>query len=460
MKKILGTLIALILILSFIITTTSFAVDIKDKISSMEITNIESGTYKTGQTVEIEIATNGVDSFPQSPYPQLVLQFGSSPERTVDLNSNVETNSLNYSYTIQDEDIGVLKLKTLVWGDDVNTDLTAVTVPLDKTIIANTEDDNNTSQDGLTDVSNVTFSWSIENSSRYPYLYINNINYDEDKDYYAFMSNEKESFDLSQYTTGSAWNDAGWQSLRADYSHFTEKNEVVEKNAPIYVWIAETYYNDEESKIESNMLIEAREIERPEQQPIGSRLKGYFFEEYSSTFCYEPYSDERNMVINYKIGEVTDINILRSIQNGESDCLEKLMEYAKSATNGKTGSLSLGDSDPIVQDLNLKNDGYYYVYMEVDDGDGTYYPIEDVSLYQACSTDTVLYLCDYLSDEFKWNLPEEGGTITPDGNEDNTVATGMLPQTGVGITLLVSIIAISGFAIYLLRKNKKFKDIK
>lgn len=457
MKKLLGTLIALMLVLSLMITTTSFAVDIKDKISSMEIRNIESGTYKTGQAVEIVIETTEETS-----YPQLVLQFGSSPERTVNMNSAVGTNRFIYSYTIQADDIGVLKLKTLVFDDGINTDLTAIDVPLDKTIIANTEENNDNLQSGLTDVSNVTFTWNSEKtSSRYPYLYINNLNYDEDKDYYAFMSNEKESFDLSQYTSSSAWNDAGWQSIRSDYSHFAEKNEIVEKNAPIYVWIAETYYNDEESQFESNMLIEAKEIQRPEQQPVGSRLKGYFFEDYSTTFCYEPYTDERNMVINYKIGEVTDINILRSIQNGDSDCLERLMEYAKSATNGKTGSLSIGDSEPIVQNLNLKDNGYYYVYMEAEDEDGTYYPIEDVSLYQGHSTDTVLYLCDYLSDDFKWNLPDGGSTITPDGNdEDNTVASGMLPQTGVGITIGVVILAIIGFNIYVIHKNRKLRDIK
>lgn len=334
--------------------------------------------------------------------------------------------------------------------------------------------DDTTIQDDWTDVSNVTFSWdNADNTYNNPSLVVNNLEYKEDGDYYIYLSNTNEQIDVTTYQSYSDWTDNGWKNIRSDYSKVPNLAYVLEINKPIYVWIGERRFNEELSQTENKVLIEAKELERPRQFNIGSRLKAYFFNDYTSTFCFEPYTEDRNMVINYKIGEVTDVQILKDIKNGESDCLDNLMEYAKSAANGKTGSIKLGEDKSITNDLNLVNEKYYYVYMEVEDEDGKYYPIEDVSLYQALVGETVgNNLFDYLSDQFKWNIDESnvgGDIIIPDknddnnnndSNKDNTIASGVLPQTGVGITIGIIIAIIIGFNVYLAHKNKKFRDIK
>lgn len=323
-----------------------------------------------------------------------------------------------------------------------------------------------------TDVSNVTFEWDESIAHQYPRLKINNIEDKENSRFYVYVSDTKEDFDVSSIQNLTDWDKAGWINVGSYYNKYADTNDLLEKNGKIYVWLAESIFSDTDSKLYNKILIEAKEIEKPAQLSLGNRLKGYFFDDRTSTFCYEVISDEReeNAKINYKIGIITDTDILRSIQRGDSDCLEKLMEYAKSATNGKTGSVKLGEDNSITDKLNLVDDKYYYVYMEVDDNNGEYYPIEDVSLYQALlSEDVGNNLFDYLSDEFKWNLDDEAGDIViddedkndnKDDGKDDTIAPGKIPQTGATITLVAvfAIVAIIGTIVFI--KFRKMRDIK
>ena len=317
---------------------------------------------------------------------------------------------------------------------------------------------------------NISFSWDLELRS-YPRISVNNINYDEDTEYFTYISNSNSAPSIDTLAQYSTWLDAGWQNIRSDYSKIVDTNEYYERNEPIYIWVASSDYNEETQEYENTMLINGFEMERPEQLPLGSRLNAYFFSDYTSTFCYEPYSDDRNMIINYKIGEVTDTSLLRAIQNSESDALERLMEYSQSDTNGTTGSVSLGEDDSITSSLNLDDSSYYYVYLEVDDEDGTYIPIEDVSLYQPLITEDIgVNLVNYLDSNFTWNLPNEN--VNNDDNDDNsdspifnddedkTVAPGVIPQTGVSIAVGICIIITLGVTIYLSRKNRQYKGIK
>ncbi len=95
-------------------------------------------------------------------------------------------------------------------------------------------------------------------------------------------------------------------------------------------------------------------------------------------------------------------------------------------------SAPVGESESVLNKMNLIDDAYYFVYVELDDENGKYYPMEDVNLYQAQingdSHSNMLY--HYLDSGFVWNLGDEssgsqsGGTEEPstDGG-DKTVAT-------------------------------------
>ena len=269
--------------------------------------------------------------------------------------------------------------------------------------------------DGIvwTDPSNIKFTVTED-------FYLKVTGLKEDGKYYGFISNGKIAPTVP---------DTGWienENLPVTNKPGFSISKYLEKSGDIYVWIYETQIVN--NVRQNKCIIEAQKIERPALKKIGTRMKCYFLNEETSTHLFEAYSYENARKINVKIGKVTDKSILRAIKNGETDCLQKLLDYAKNADSIYTGTVPLGRSESITNKLNLVNDEYYYVYMVLDDENGKYFPVEDVSLYQALTYEkdgkTSKNLFDYLNDNFKWNLGNDDTTI------DNTTATGKLPQTG------------------------------
>lgn len=268
--------------------------------------------------------------------------------------------------------------------------------------------------DGIvwTDPSNIKFTVTED-------FYLKVTGLKEDGKYYGFISNGKIAPTVP---------DTGWienENLPVTNKPGFSISKYLEKSGDIYVWIYETQIVN--NVRQNKCIIEAQKIERPALKKIGTRMKCYFLNEETSTHLFEAYNYENARKINVKIGKVTDKSILRAIKNGETDCLQKLLDYAKNADSIYTGTVPLGRSESITNKLNLVNDEYYYVYMVLDDENGKYFPVEDVSLYQALTYEkdgkTSKNLFDYLNDNFKWNLGNDDTTI------DNTTATGKLPQT-------------------------------
>ena len=262
--------------------------------------------------------------------------------------------------------------------------------------------------DGIvwTDPSNIKFTVTED-------FYLKVTGLKEDGKYYGFISNGKIAPTVP---------DTGWienENLPVTNKPGFSISKYLEKSGDIYVWIYETQIVN--NVRQNKCIIEAQKIERP-------ALK--------------------------KIGKVTDKSILRAIKNGETDCLQKLLDYAKNADSIYTGTVPLGRSESITNKLNLVNDEYYYVYMVLDDENGKYFPVEDVSLYQALTYEkdgkTSKNLFDYLNDNFKWNLGNDDTTI------DNTTATGKLPQTGASIVIYVAITLVIVAGVIFAIKYKKY----
>ena len=226
----------------------------------------------------------------------------------------------------------------------------------------------------------------------------------------------------------------------------------------LYVWIREMQYDSVQSKYVYKYRVKAAEINRLPQKELGTRITG-FFQFDITDFCLFDYYDtsSNNKTIKYKIGKVTDIEILRSIKNEESGCLNKLLEYAKNASNGYTGSAPLGESNEITSKLNLEDKAYYYVYMELDTENGKYYPIEDISLYQAIhfTSKNEWGLYDYLSNKFVWNIENNNGSQ----QEDNTTSKDNLPNTGAKIAIIASSLIIVAFGVYGFIRIRNMKEI-
>lgn len=296
--------------------------------------------------------------------------------------------------------------------------------------------------DGIvwTDPSNIKFTVTED-------FYLKVTGLKEDGKYYGFISNGKIAPTVP---------DTGWienENLPVTNKPGFPISKYLEKSGDIYVWIYETQIVN--NVRQNKCIIEAQKIERPALKKIGTRMKCYFFNSYTGTFLYEAHNYENARKINLKIGKVTDKNILRAIKNGETDCLQKLLDYAKNADSIYTGTVSLGQSEAIANKLNLIDDEYYYVYMVLDDENGKYFPVEDVSLYQALvyeenNGEINKNLFDYLDKNFKWNLGDDDTTI------DNTTATGKLPQTGASIVIYVAITLVIVAGVIFAVKYKKY----
>lgn len=316
-------------------------------------------------------------------------------------------------------------------------------------ITVKTKDGNYTATCIVTVSKNDGIVWTVPSNIKFTVtedFYLKVTGLKEDGKYYGFISNGKIAPTVP---------DTGWienENLPVTNKPGFSISKYLEKSGDIYVWIYETQIVN--NVRQNKCIIEAQKIERPALKKIGTRMKCYFLNEETSTHLFEAYNYENARKINVKIGKVTDKSILRAIKNGETDCLQKLLDYAKNADSIYTGTVPLGRSESITNKLNLVNDEYYYVYMVLDDENGKYFPVEDVSLYQALTYEkdgkTSKNLFDYLNDNFKWNLGNDDTTI------DNTTATGKLPQTGASIVIYVAITLVIVAGVIFAIKYKKY----
>ena len=308
------------------------------------------------------------------------------------------------------------------------------------------------------DFSKATIKVETEGNFKNHYLTVSNATFRENNEYYILVSHSKEN--TSYITDTTKYDDLSEKG----YKSITEKNpkiditRIAEENGELYYTIVELGTNEEH--VTKAKVIKTGTVERAPLNPIGNRIRCYFFSDYTSTFFYDFLNDttkEKKRNIKIKIGTITDNNILTAIRDGKSNSLQNLMTYAKNASSPMyTGTVPLGSSASITGGMNLVNDAYYYVYMEMDDENGKYIPVEDVSLYQGCVGESVgKNLWDYLDSNFKWKLSEGGNNVI----NDPTVAKGKYPYTGSIIIGSVAII-LSGVCIFLLKKNIGLKDVK
>ena len=114
----------------------------------------------------------------------------------------------------------------------------------------------------------------------------------------------------------------------------------------------------------------------------------------------------------------------------------------------------------------LQDDAYYYIYVEFDDENGKYYPIEGITLGQAWIADSKEYwdLWAYTEDNFEWNnlsssYTEEEKEPVKEEVKDDTIAKDELPDTGVRMVVIISIFTLAGAVVFFKIKNNKYKGI-
>lgn len=274
--------------------------------------------------------------------------------------------------------------------------------------------------------------------------------------YYVLITHKKEDTSYIKDTLKNGELEAKGYKVVSNDNLKVDITKYAEENGDIHYTIVEKAVN---GKGESSYKVaKTGTIERLPFNPVGDRIKCFFFDDETSTFFYEfSQQTDSKRKIKLKIGPVTDNNILIGIRDGKANALNNLLTYAKNSSQTiYTGSVPVGRSATITTNLDIKNKGYYYVYMQMEDENGKYYPVEDVSLYQGLVSESVgKNLFDYLDDNFKWEIANGNGNNVV----DPTIAPGVYPKTGAIVLGIVGI-ALIGTSILLFIKNMKYRDVK
>lgn len=337
-----------------------------------------------------------------------------------------------------------------------------------------------------TDVSNVQFSIekNVIGGEFYNYfLKIDGLTRLDNHFYYAVVQNSPNLDTSSILKLKHPDEYDGIHTLQTDNNIFTRNlNSNVEKNADIYIWLFDHVISSKYT-VTTKELISAKKIERPTMPSLGLRMQTYFFNDRTTLFV-KPFPIQPGRKISVKIGTIADVEILKAIRDEKNGSLNSLLNYSKSANSFYENTFEWGSNDTnytevagITSNLPITTYGFYYVYMSLDDEGGTYYPLEDVGLYQGLNNDiSGKSLYDYYSqkDKFNWDALAGGepNTETPDPkpdpapdpepkpSTDNTVATTILPNTGINTIFLGIIFVIITIIIFSYIKIKELKEIK
>jgi len=163
------------------------------KVTSIQISSPASGTYKTGQTVKIQV--NFDKQITGTSVPTLKIKFGDSKERSVTngvIKNYTYSHYIEYSYNIQSGDNGQLATVSLTGGAIKDTDgnaavLTCPVLTGSTTIKANTEG---------------TITNNTENQDK-----VNNEDKDDDSDKKESSSSDKNSSSNKDKNTSSNKNE-------------------------------------------------------------------------------------------------------------------------------------------------------------------------------------------------------------------------------------------------------------
>lgn len=265
------------------------------------------------------------------------------------------------------------------------------------------------------------------------------------------------------------------RNLEENYFFDLQLDEYVELNQDLYLWVIQdirlkdSYYTEEEQNksFDIRFLVEGEKLTRPELPKLNSILE-YFdlgkweiSDQKRTTMNFRFPSATENRKFTIKIGRVTDNSILTKIKNNDYSGITELLTYAKNnasifTTNLTTTSITRYHSKQTLFDGRqlLQDKAYYYIYVDFDDENGKYYPIEGVTLGQAIFREYTgsWWLSAYTDEDFEWN--DLSGSYT-DGTKIDTP----LPNAGITRILRFATLALIGTSIIFKIKSGKYKKI-
>ena len=466
--KLISKLITIVILISLIVlfTYNVYATDEDSlRIMSVKVTAPEDGIYGVGEEINITFTFSqpirGV-------LPKYTIYFGKNTAEEIELNE-VELKDFSteaiYKYTIESGNNGELKPGSFVdsYNYEVETE-TGDKYMLSSPFMTNFQNKiyaATTIQ--WTDFEKAKLSIQSEERNRNDFdIKLENIQLNLNNNYYVHLShNQNEHIDIKSIDDiYDSLNDDGekiWGTTINTYSNEINMNSlyrnIFAEAGEVYATICEV---DQENNI-PRIVLENYKIERLQSLPLTQRITGYFFSDSTSTFCWEIYGDKERKV-NYKVGIVSDVTLLKRIQNGEETAFEELMKYANENEPLSTGTLILGEDVTILDKINLDKNLYYYVYMEMDTENGKYLDIQDISLYKVIDNGNNSSLVSVSDESFEWDL-EDGNNANV--NNDSTIADfDKLPFAGKSIIVIFGIIILVVTSIILYKKYQLYKNIK
>ncbi len=266
-----------------------------------------------------------------------------------------------------------------------------------------------------------------------------------------------------------------------NYIYDRNLDKYVELNQDLYIWIIEdvrlgaSYTENGENYVShaTRFVVEGQKLARPQLPQLNLILKSIFIwggegaTEDNSYIHFRFPSAVENRKFKLKIGKVTDNSILKKIQNNDYSGITELLQYAKNNQAIYTADLTTTSENYYRNDESLfdgvkllENKAYYYIYVEFDNENGKYYPIEGITLGQALIGVSKEHwgLYAYTADNFEWN------DLSSTGSEDNlpkdeTISKNELPNTGAKMVGIILIVAITGTTVFFKVKNNKYKEI-
>lgn len=274
--------------------------------------------------------------------------------------------------------------------------------------------------------------------------------------YYYIITSNNTKPNIIKTTNGSI-NTEKMKNTIENFSVNTDENYIytrniskyAELNQDMYIWIlqesrlGDNYYNENGNYVSyaTRFVTDGKKITRAELPKLNLILQTFSISYWNSTtsneknnYTYIKFNfptQVENRKFTLKIGKITDNSILSKIQKNDYTGITELLNYAKShdsiySQNLTTTSEAYFRSDTSLFDGKklLQNKGYYYIYVEFDDENGKYYPIEGVTLGQAwlSSSSDSWDLWAYTSDDFQWDNLSSTTQETPKKTEDDTVA--------------------------------------
>ena len=329
-------------------------------------------------------------------------------------------------------------------------------------------------------------------------LKISNINpKDKKTSYYYIITAENKKPTIHTRKSGGLDTDKTTEAkylsinLEKKYLYALNLDKYVELNQDLYLWVIEDVGLDEMYTVNrenyishsTKFVVEGQKLKRPQLPQLNLILKSFNIwggKKAGQDYTYIDFrfpSAVENRKFKLKVGKVTDKSILQKIQKNDYTGITELLTYAKNNKAIYTKDLTTtienyySTKDALFDGIKLlDHKAYYYIYVEFDDENGKYYPVEGVTLGQAWIGSTKEYwnLWAYTAGNFEWNnlsssytddKKEEVKEETKEEAKDDTVAKDKLPNTGIRMVLIISILALTGTTVFFKIKGNKYKGI-